>query len=94
MKVLRRALDALPARGNRLLRLKVLSYTLRSAAYRYDMAGRRKRAIWRVVQSLALWPCPFRRDEAFTWLERPKMLNLFALRMVKSAFGRQMSLVK
>ena len=88
LRVVRRALDSLPGvQGDRLLRLKVLSYTLRSAAYRYDMAGRRVRALARVVQSLALWPCPFRKDEAFTWWERPKMLTLFALRMVRRWAG-------
>jgi hypothetical protein len=66
------------------LRRKVLSYTLRSAAYRYDASGMRLLAIRRVLQSLALWPWPFRKDEAFTWCERPKMLTLFTLRMVRS----------
>jgi glycosyltransferase involved in cell wall biosynthesis len=85
MMVLRRTLANMPrSMKNYLLKCKVLGYTLRSAAYRYDMAGQRGRAIARVLQSMALWPFPFRRDEAFTFLERPKMLTLFALRMARS----------
>lgn len=84
MKVLRRALASQETvRHNLLLKLKVLSYTLRSAAYRYDAAGSRLLAIWRVLQSMALWPFPFRSDEAFTSFERPKMLTLFLLRMLR-----------
>jgi glycosyltransferase involved in cell wall biosynthesis len=84
MRVLRRALDVYePLRQDGLLRRKVLSYTLRSAAYRYDASGMRLLAISRVLRSVALWPWPFRKDEAFTWCERPKMLTLFALRMLR-----------
>lgn len=89
MKVLRRALESFPTvRNDWLLKLKVLSYTLRSSAYRYDVAGNRPRAISRVVQSMFLWPYPFRRDEAYTLLERPKMLTLFVLRMLRGLAGK------
>jgi glycosyltransferase involved in cell wall biosynthesis len=84
MKVLRRALDSIAAvRYDLPLRCKALSYALRSAAKRYEAAGMRPRAIWRVLQSMCLWPWPFRRDEASTWWERPKMLTLFLLRMLR-----------
>jgi glycosyltransferase involved in cell wall biosynthesis len=84
MKVLRRTLASLAGGLRRLpLRLRVLSYTLKSAAYRYDIAGSRRQAIWRLLKSVALWPFPFRREEAITRFERPKMLVLFLLRMLR-----------
>lgn len=88
MRVLRRALDAHePLRRDYLLRRKVLGYTLRSAAYRYDASGMRLLAMRRVLQSVAQWPWPFRKDEAFTWCERPKMFTLFALRLLRGLAG-------
>jgi glycosyltransferase involved in cell wall biosynthesis len=84
MKVLRQALDSIDTvRHDRLLRCKVLGYTSRSAAYRYDMAGMRIRAVHRVLRSLLLWPLPFQPDEAGTRFERPKMLLLFLLRILR-----------
>jgi hypothetical protein len=84
MKVLRRALIAedMPF----WLRRKVISYTLKSAAYRYATSGDRMKAIARVIRSLALWPFPYRRDERVTPFERPKMLSLFLLRTLRSRF--------
>lgn len=84
-RVLRRALDTQPAvRGCLLFRSKVCSYTLKSAAYRYDVAGDRCKAITRVLRSLLLWPFPYRADERITRFERPKMLALFLLRAAGS----------
>ncbi|MCI0703400.1 MAG: glycosyltransferase family 2 protein [Planctomycetia bacterium] len=85
MKVLRRALEAENAPG--WLRRKVISYTLKSAAYRYAASGDRMKAIGRVLRSLALWPFPFASDERITPFERPKMLTLFFLRMLRSRFA-------
>lgn len=85
LKVLRRALATQEAvRGDRLLRHHVLSYTLKSAAYRYDMAGRHGAALARVLRSMLLWPLPYRADERITRFERPKMFALFLLRAVRS----------
>jgi glycosyltransferase involved in cell wall biosynthesis len=84
MKVLTRALATLhPEQHGWLLRRKVVGYTVKSAAYRYDMAGQHLPALARVLRSLALWPVPFRADEALTRWERPKMLVLFALRLLR-----------
>jgi glycosyltransferase involved in cell wall biosynthesis len=87
MKVLLRALDSIEAvRDDLVLRRKVLAFTLRSAAYRYDAAGMRLRAVARVLRSLLLWPRPFRKDEMPKTWERPKMLTLFLLRLLQGRY--------
>jgi len=85
LRVLRRALEAQAAPI--WLRRKVISYTLKSAAYRYATAGERAKAIGRVTRSFLLWPLPFKADERITRFERTKMLVLFTLRMLRSWFA-------
>jgi glycosyltransferase involved in cell wall biosynthesis len=89
LRVLQRALDREEvARGDTILRRRVLSYTLKSSAYRYDALGLRGRAVARLIRSMLLWPFPYRPDERITPLERPKMLALFLLRMARAQLGR------
>ena len=83
MRVLHRALAMDGARGDLLLRGKVLSYALKSAAYRYHAIGMSGTAVNRVVRSMLWWPFPYRTDERKTPMERPKMLVLNALRLAR-----------
>ena len=84
-RVVHRALAALAReRPVFLLRRKALAYALRSAAYRYDTAGMHGTALARLIRSMSLWPWPFRKDEALTFFERPKMFLLFFIRMLRS----------
>jgi glycosyltransferase involved in cell wall biosynthesis len=85
LRVLRRALDAQGAPF--WLRRKVLAYTLKSAAYRYATAGQKLKAIGRLLRSFALWPLPFRSNEAQKPGERLKMLALFAVRAARARFA-------
>jgi glycosyltransferase involved in cell wall biosynthesis len=63
-------------------RQKAYSYFARSAAYTYETAGMRPKALAQIVHSLALWPLPFSRRHSLRPLERPKKLILIVLRML------------
>jgi glycosyltransferase involved in cell wall biosynthesis len=90
MRVLKKAFASNASlRRDLVLRLKVYSHASKSAAYRYDTAGMRLRALRRVLWSLLLWPFPNSPDVALTRFERPKMLVLFCLRLVRSLFQRR-----
>jgi glycosyltransferase involved in cell wall biosynthesis len=92
LKVLRNAFASIEAlRRDYLLRLRVFSHASKAAAYRYESAGMRRKALARVLWSLALWPYPHRSDVALTRFERPKMLVLFVLRVVRSLFRREVN---
>jgi glycosyltransferase involved in cell wall biosynthesis len=69
-------------RGKWLTRLKAYSYFARSAAYTYETAGQRAKALAHILYSLALWPLPFSRRDSLRRLERPKKLVLIVLRML------------
>jgi glycosyltransferase involved in cell wall biosynthesis len=81
-KVLEKSFTELPnLRGKWLTRLMAYSYFARSAAYTYETAGQRAKALAHIVYSLALWPLPFSRRHSMRRLERPKKLVLILLRM-------------
>jgi glycosyltransferase involved in cell wall biosynthesis len=92
LRVLRRALEVQSAPA--WLRRKVVGYTLKSAACRYAINGDWGRALGRLLHSMALWPLPFARDESTTRLERPKMLTLYLLRMLRSQFATRNATAK
>lgn len=52
-----------PLRGQWLLRRKALALANFAAAWRYDQAGQRGRALARSFRSLFLWPLPYREEE-------------------------------
>lgn len=92
LKALRKAFVRVGA--SCLLRRKVWGYAKKAAAYRYDTAGERAKAIGRVLHSMLSWPFPYPRDERNTRFERPKMLALFSLRLLRSWFAGTGTTVK
>jgi glycosyltransferase involved in cell wall biosynthesis len=64
-------------------RLKAFSYYHRSAAYMYSTAGMHIQALAQVLWSLAVWPLPYPKRDSLTPMERPKMLIVMLLRMLR-----------
>lgn len=86
-EVLRRAF-ALPAlRGRWLLRRKARSHAALSASYMYQKAGWPRKALYRALSSLLLWPVPHRREEVRTKFVRAKLAAVALRSLVMSMFG-------
>ncbi len=83
-KVLQRAFAEHPLlRRNWLVRLEAFSYYHRSSACTYDTAGMHVRALAQILWSIAVWPLPFSKRHCPTPLERPRILLVILLRMLR-----------
>jgi glycosyltransferase involved in cell wall biosynthesis len=83
-KVLQRAFAVHPLlRRNWRVRLEAFSYYHRSSAYTYDTAGMHVQAVAQVLWSIAVWPLPYPKRYCPTPLERPRMLLVMLLRMLR-----------
>ncbi|MBY0522433.1 MAG: glycosyltransferase family 2 protein [Gemmataceae bacterium] len=88
-RVLHKSFDTIEAlRGRWLLKRKAFSYALTSSAWMYREAGEHGTALGRLMQSLALWPLPYRRGEVRMPLVRTKLLGTTVLRALQGARNR------
>jgi len=84
LRTLRKSFQTIPSlRGRRQLRWRALSLASYSAAYMYDASGRRFLALWRMLQSLALWPLPHASRDMKKSFERGRALAVLVLRLVR-----------
>jgi glycosyltransferase involved in cell wall biosynthesis len=83
LRILQKLEDRQAFKRTPLLRRKARGYLLHSCAYLYGAADRQPEALKRAIQSLLVYPLPYRRSEVETALERPRRLAVILLRMLK-----------
>ncbi len=76
--------------ARRVLRRKARSYCKFSCAYMYTTSGEHFEALRRLVESVVLYPLPYRRNEVRVPMARARLLLRVSLRCAR-AFGRKVA---
>lgn len=70
-------------RPRRLLRRKALGYAAFSSSYIYDGDSHHAKALWKLAESILLWPLPFDADDVKARNVRIKRVAMLCLRMLR-----------